>query len=155
MVFTVHTDVPRMLQIVFPQTSQYTAPFYKTSVRLLDHPSPPMLEAGHNVCLSFYWHTTLSGKRLCNQYFTVHGEDVWIPWSDFFAAHAGSSEHNDKFHHWHQGTDAGVAIQLEDPKFFYCLVRKGMHNLAMRQVWDGGDIVANIRPDSRVKEVKP
>lgn len=68
---------------------------------------------------------------------------------------AGSSEHNDKFHHWHQGTDAGVAIQLEDPKLFYCLVRNGSHNLAMRQVWDGGDIVANIRPDNGVKEVKP
>ena len=69
-------------------------------------------------------------------------------------APAGSSEHNDKFHHWQQGSDAGVAIQMEDPKIFWCLVRGSMDNLAMRQVWDGGDVVANIRPQNGVKQVR-
>lgn len=43
---------------------------------------------------------------------------------------------------------------MEDPKIFWCLVRDSIDNLAMRQVWDGGDIVANIRPDNGVKQVK-
>ena len=83
----------------------------------------------------------------CGRAFT--GQAGWRT----FKLSAGSNEHNDKFHHWHLGSDAGMAIQLEDMKIFWCLVRKSMDNLAMRQVWDGGDIVANLRPENGVKEV--
>jgi len=67
-------------------------------------------------------------------------------------------EHNDKFHHWRQGKDAGVAAQLEDPKLFWCRAegtgRGGnLDRLAMRQVWDGGEIVANINLEDSVKQV--
>ena len=72
---------------------------------------------------------------------------------------AGAMEHNDKFHHWHQGKDAGVAIQVEDPKLFWCRAegsgRGGsLDRLAMRQVWDGGEIVANVDLEDSVKQVR-
>ena len=71
---------------------------------------------------------------------------------------AGVEEHNNKFHHWHQGQDGGVAIQLEEPKLFWCLVRSSMSDLAMRQVLDGGDIVAQFTPsllDTKVSPLPP
>ena len=72
---------------------------------------------------------------------------------------AGAMEHNDKFHHWHQGKDAGVAIQVEDPKLFWCRAEGSgqggsLDRLAMRQVWDGGEIVANIDSVNSVKQVR-
>ena len=74
---------------------------------------------------------------------------MWLVWSFSKAdlTFAGSDEHNDKFHHWQQGQDAGVAIQLEDPKLFWCQIGKCMSDLSVRQVWDGGHIVANIKPE--------
>ena len=68
---------------------------------------------------------------------------------------AGVEEHNNKFHHWHQGQDGGVAIQLEEPKLFWCLVRSSMSDLAMRQVLDGGDIVAQFTPSLLDTKVSP
>ena len=110
-----------------------------------------LLESEIMLCFISCWRMARFCKRLFSDMWRIHIYEMF----EFYAAHTGSSEYNDKFHHWHQGADAGVAIQLEDPKLFYCLVRKGMHNLAMRQVWDGGDIVANIRPHNGVKEVSP
>ena len=68
---------------------------------------------------------------------------------------AGVEEHNNKFHHWHQGQDGGVAIQMEEPKLFWCLVRSSMSDLAMRQVSDGGDIVAQFIPSLLDTKVSP
>lgn len=59
---------------------------------------------------------------------------------------AGSQEHNDKFHHWQGGQDGGMVAQLEEPKLFWCCTQRG--GLAMRQVWDGGDITVHHRPET-------
>lgn len=48
-----------------------------------------------------------------------------------------------------------MAIQLEDPKLFWCMVQKRTSSLAMRQVWDGAHIVANYKPISLETTVRP
>ena len=67
---------------------------------------------------------------------------------------AGAEEHNSKFHHWHEGQDAGAAVHFNEPKLIWASHQKGKPHLILRQVWDGGDIVANSHPATQSCEVR-
>ena len=70
-----------------------------------------------------------------------------------FGLGTGAEENNSKFHHWHEGDDAGAAIHLTEPKLIWCSAQNGQEHQVFRQVWDGGDIVANNKPSQKLCQV--
>ncbi len=60
------------------------------------------------------------------------------------STHDCAGDQTGDFHHFVDGCDAGLVGQISTPKLFWAQ-RSPFNGLAMREVWDSGDLVVNLR----------